>query len=196
MASVLTNAFKGRLLGDNGQIAAAIDCDQLGLIGGRKRKNGPKEKDYECIAKTLNKIGKMSNDYGVKTTYQAMDDYAVARMDELDKLLELIDPDLVQLTFDTGHWAIAGGDPAEAIKKYRDRIINVHFRDLSNGKYVEFGTGELDFVNLAKLLKSLNYQEWIIFENGWRTVKRAGLDPFESAKRAKKYIDKYISNII
>ena len=175
--------------------AAKVGCDHFSLIGGNRRKGGAKEKDYEDIAKVLNNIGKEAKDYGIRTTYQPMADYIVSQMHELDKLYELIDLDLVQLTFDTAQWAAAGGDSVEPIKKYHEKINHVHFRDISNGEFVELGTGEIDFVDLAKLLKSVNYQEWIILETDWTVIESKKLDPFESAKKAKEYQEKYLSKI-
>ena len=188
--------WKSRIIPKVIEFAASIGCKHLGLIGGNKRREGIREKDYVRIAKVLNKIGKMSSDFGIKTTYQPMVDHIVSRMDQLEKLCELIDPDLVYLTFDTGHWVAAGGDSVEAIKKYHKRIIHVHFRDFGNGKFVEFGTGEIYFPNIAKLLKSIGYQGWVIIENDWRLLKSVGITPFESAKKAKKYIDKHLSKLV
>lgn len=178
------------------KFAASIGCDHFGLIGGNKRREGMREKDYVRVAKVLNKIGKMSDDFGIRTSYEPYADYIVSRMDELDKLCELIDPDVVHLTFDTAQWAAAGGDPVEAIKKYHKRINHVHFTDFGNGNFVQIGTGEIDFPNIAKLLKSLGYQDWIIIENDWRGLKSAGITPFESVKKTKEYIDKYLSKLV
>lgn len=178
------------------KFAASIGCGHFGLIGGNKRREGMRDKDYVRIAKVLNKIGKMSDDFGIRTSYEPYADYIVARMDELDKLCELIDPDLVHLTFDTAQWAAAGGDPVEAIKKYHKRINHVHFTDFSNGNFVQIGTGEIDFPNIAKLLKSLGYQGWITIENYWSWLKSAGITPFESAKKSKEYVDKYLSKLV
>ena len=51
--------------------------------------------------------------------------------EEITRLLELTDPGLVGLCFDTGHCRFGGGDPLAALRRHRDRIWHVHFKDCS-----------------------------------------------------------------
>jgi inosose dehydratase len=46
---------------------------------------------------------------------------------EIERLLELTD---VLLLLDTGHLALAGGDPVHALRSWRDRIAHVHVKDV------------------------------------------------------------------
>ena len=48
---------------------------------------------------------------------------------EIDKLLSLTDPSLVGLVLDMGHYMFGGGDPLQALKKHKDRIWHIHFKD-------------------------------------------------------------------
>ena len=48
---------------------------------------------------------------------------------ETARLLDMTDPKLLGLCFDTGHWKFGGGDPVEGLKKHADRIWHVHFKD-------------------------------------------------------------------
>src|SRR3990172_10438044 len=48
---------------------------------------------------------------------------------ELDRLLELTDPDVLGLCLDTGHYRFGGGDPAQAVRRHAGRIWHVHFKD-------------------------------------------------------------------
>ena len=51
--------------------------------------------------------------------------------EEIDRLLELTDPQLVGLCFDTGHYRFGGGDPVAGLRRHRDRIWHMHFKDCS-----------------------------------------------------------------
>ena len=50
--------------------------------------------------------------------------------EETDRLMEMTDPELVGLCFDTGHYLYGGGDILEVTHKYADRIWYVHLKDL------------------------------------------------------------------
>jgi inosose dehydratase len=71
----------------------------------------------------------------------------------LDAVLESSDPKYVKLLLDTAHSVAGGGDPAAAIKKYHDRLVFVHLKDVvdiptdTRGakypfKFVELGRAE------------------------------------------------------
>jgi sugar phosphate isomerase/epimerase len=69
--------------------------------------------------------------------------------------IKSLDPK-IGLCIDVGHTARAKVDPAEAIVKYKDRLFDIHFKDIDstapNGKPIEAGRGVL---NLHAILKSL-----------------------------------------
>lgn len=173
--------------------AVKVGCKRLVIIGGEKKEERIKDKHYLKMAKTLNKIGKISKNCGVKTTYHPMKQSIVSRIGQLAKLCELTDPDYVYLTLDTGHWVASGGNLVEVIKTYHKRIRHIHFRDFKEGKFVEFGTGTIDFSNLLKLLNFMGYDDWVIIENDYKIINSARTTPLRSAKKAKMYIKHYLS---
>ena len=54
----------------------------------------------------------------------------VQTVEEIDKLMELTDPELVYLLFDSGHLTFAGIDPVPVLKKYINRVKHVHLKDV------------------------------------------------------------------
>ena len=69
---------------------------------------------------------------------------------------------------DVGHTARAGVDPAEAIKKYRARLYDLHFKDINstapNGGTVEAGRGVLDLRSILQATLSIKYTYLLSFE--------------------------------
>jgi inosose dehydratase len=75
--------------------------------------------------------------------------------ENVDRILEVADPKFVKLELDTAHSLAGGGDPAAAIRKYHDRILFLHLKDMvdipagtdSSAKYpfkfVELGRGRV-----------------------------------------------------
>jgi inosose dehydratase len=102
---------------------------------------------------------------------------------EIDKLLSLTDPSLVGLVLDMGHYMFGGGDPLLALKKHKERIWHIHFKDchpetaaksrkegwdyfksVAGGVFCELGKGSVDFKSIVKELHSQKYSGWIVVE--------------------------------
>jgi len=76
-----------------------------------------------------------------------------------DKIKEL--DDRIGLCIDTGHTFRLNLDPAAEIQKYRDRLFDVHIKDIdeqvADGKNVEIGRGKMDIPSIMKALKEIKY---------------------------------------
>lgn len=102
---------------------------------------------------------------------------------EIDTLMDMTDPDLLGLCFDTGHYRYGGGDPVDGVTKYGDRIWHMHFKDCSpeiasrarqegweyvtairHGLFCELGQGDVDFPAVIAALHEQNYDGWIVVE--------------------------------
>lgn len=121
--------------------------------------------------------------YGMRTVFHHHCGGYVETSAELDKLMELTNPDLLGLCLDMGHLAFGGGDPVATLKKRYDRIWHVHFKDyepnigeesrknqwdyfesVSQGVFCELGLGNVDFLQIANELKERDYEGWIVVE--------------------------------
>ena len=98
-------------------------------------------------------------------------------------MLSCLDPDLVSLVIDTGHFRYAGIDPALAIREYDRRVGYVHLKDVnpevlalsrrdgmsfwnaySAGIFCVLGTGCNDFRAVKESLATINYDGWLTVE--------------------------------
>jgi inosose dehydratase len=99
---------------------------------------------------------------------------------EIERVLELTDVDLL---LDTGHLALGGGDPAEALLDWGERINHVHVKDVRNdvlesviadgadmpeawrrGVFCELGTGDVDLASFFADLVRSQYAGWVVVE--------------------------------
>jgi inosose dehydratase len=66
------------------------------------------------------------------------------------------------ICLDIGHAIRAGADPAEAIRLYKNRIFDLHIKDVTlaakDGKAIEVGRGVINFPTLVKALHKIRYQ--------------------------------------
>lgn len=66
------------------------------------------------------------------------------------------------LCMDIGHTARAGIPPGKAILAYKDRLLDLHIKDITlaaeEGKPIEIGRGVINFSALIQALKKIQYQ--------------------------------------
>jgi len=93
---------------------------------------------------------------------------------EIELVLELTD---VSLLLDSGHLALAGGDPVGALRDWRSRIDYMHLKDVRaaaigrpleevwrTGGFCELGTGDVDLEGCLAELEQSGYSGWIVVE--------------------------------
>jgi len=85
---------------------------------------------------------------------------AYERIKDLDKRIGLCN--------DIGHTLRIGSDPIASVKKYADRLLDVHMKDVTeataNGKNIEIGRGVIDIPNFLKMLVKIKYSGIVSFE--------------------------------
>lgn len=85
---------------------------------------------------------------------------AYERIKDLDKRIGLCN--------DIGHTIRAGSDPIASAKKYADRLLDVHMKDVTEatakGHEVEVGRGAIDIPKFLKTLLKIKYSGVVAFE--------------------------------
>jgi sugar phosphate isomerase/epimerase len=75
----------------------------------------------------------------------------------------------IGLCIDVGHTAKCGVDPAEAIRKCKERLYDVHLKDVSNpkqqGPEVELGRGDLNVRSMLQALLDIRFAYHVGFEH-------------------------------
>ena len=157
----------------------------------------------ECrrLGKLLTELGKRTADVGVPLAYHNHLNTISEHPGNLDIVLETSDPKYVKLLLDTGHSVAGGGDPAEAIRKYHDRLIFVHLKDVvdippetPNARYpfkwVELGRGKVDVPAVFAALDKVNFRGWAVVELD-RVPDKSGT-PRQSAMISRRYLEEKI----
>lgn len=92
----------------------------------------------------------------------------------------------IGLCIDVGHTARAGVDPAEAIVKCKDRLYDLHLKDISalgnRNTPIEAGRGILDLKAILAALLKINYQGLAGFE-----YEKDGKDPLAGLTESLGY---------
>jgi len=146
---------------------------------------------------------------GLRTVFHHHCAGYVETPDEIARFLEMTDPLLLGLVFDTGHYAYGSGisNPQrvqEGLSRFADRIWYVHFKDcrqeianrariedwdyfeaVRRGVFCELGQGCVDFPAVITSLRSRGYRGWVVVEQDVLPGMGA---PKESALRNREYL--------
>lgn len=148
--------------------------------------------DLVKYATLLNEIGKRTAAIGIKTTYHNHMGQLGQTPEEIELILKHTDPKYVKLLLDVAHYQQGGGDPAAAIKKYKDRLECLHIKDVKNTAdakgyiFVELGQGRVDLPAVFAALEAINYHKYAIVELDAVPVK--GRTPLQSGQITKDYL--------
>ncbi|AVP55361.1 inosose dehydratase [Clostridium tetani] len=162
------------------------------------------EEEWNNLAKGLNKLGKLAKEKNMEVVYHHHMGTGVQTTEEIDKLMEMTDPTLVYLLYDTGHLVFSGEDPIAVLRKYINRIKHVHLKDIREdivktvkqkemsflqavklGAFTVPGDGNIDFKPVFDILAENNYEGWLLVE---AEQDPARANPLEYAIKARKYI--------
>ncbi|MBW7457626.1 myo-inosose-2 dehydratase [Paenibacillus sepulcri] len=170
------------------------------------------EAGWSSLAEGLNAAGEIAREYGLKLTYHHHGGTVVERPEEIDKLMELTDPEAVFLLFDTGHAMYGGADPLNVLRKHYDRIAYIHLKDvrlnkleqaraeqsdfitcIRNGVFTVPGDGVIDFRPILEELVSRNYRGWAMLEG---EQDPAAHPAREYAEKAIAYLQSHMQSIL
>ena len=81
-------------------------------------------------------------------------------------LMDGLDLDATGFCPDVGHIAKGGMNPLEMVKRYRQYVNLIHYKDMfADGRWAATGAGDIDLVGMTAYLKETSYQGWIIMED-------------------------------
>lgn len=162
------------------------------------------EEEWKRVADGLNHLGRLAKDKGMQLTYHHHMGTGVQTAEEIDRLMEMTDPSLVGLLYDTGHLVFSGEDYMAVLKKHMGRIRHVHLKSVRldvvdrvkrekwsflqavrNGAFTVPGDGDVDFVPVFDMLKQAGYKGWWVVE---AEQDPAIANPLEYALKARRYI--------
>ena len=108
------------------------------------------DEQWELIAKGFNKMGELAREKDMYFTVHHHMGTGVQTAEEIDKLMEITDPNLVYLLFDTGHLSFSGEDVVGVLKKYVNRIKHVHLKDIRKNVIEDAKTKGYSFLDAVR----------------------------------------------
>jgi inosose dehydratase len=166
--------------------------------------------DIRRLGTLLTEIGKRTADLGVPLGYHNHMGTIGEKPDDVDRILDAADPRYVKLELDVAHYHQGGGDPVRAIRRYADRLLFLHLKDVEsvgagkasetgaagrvNGagqayRFVELGRGKVNLGGVLDALKDVKFRGWAVVELD--AVPDNARTPKESALISKRYLEEH-----
>ncbi len=171
---------------------------------------GLSENEWRVFAQGVERMARaVRTETGLRVVYHHHCAGYVETPDEIARLLELTDPALVGLVFDTGHYAFGassldGRAVLEGLERFADRIWYAHFKDcqpqvaqqaraegwdyfaaVGRGVFCELGKGCVNFPAVVSWLRARGYGGYVVVE---QDVLPGMGTPKESAQRNREYL--------
>ncbi|MGH3086720.1 MAG: sugar phosphate isomerase/epimerase family protein [Rubrobacteraceae bacterium] len=161
------------------RLAARFRAEHL-VGGGAVRASGIREEDYRRLGEGLEKVISLAERNGLRASFHPHLGTCVESPEQLQKAFEYTGIDFCP---DTAHLEAGGGDSADLIRKYGDRVQYVHLKDLGDGEFLPLGHGGMDFGRILGALEDIEFDGWITVELD------AYEDPAEGARISKRFLD-------
>jgi inosose dehydratase len=177
-------------------------------VSGRvnESRDGMSEQQWDGAAEILTRISAACLDLGVPAVFHHHAGTYIETPNEIERLCQSVDPELLGLCLDTGHYFFGGGDPVDAVRMYDDRIRHLHLKDVHlsiledarrdragfleavrRGVFCELGGGAVDLNTVLQEMMAGGYSEWAIVEQDVDT-RSGNAKPSESARRSRQYL--------
>lgn len=171
---------------------------------------GLSDEEWATFARGAERIARAVREKtGLRTAFHHHCAGYVETPEEIAHFLDMTDPNVLGLVFDTGHYLYGTGSNdatlvEEGLNRFGNRIWHVHFKDcqpqvanearmsgwdyftaLQHGVFCELGQGIVPFATVATWLRNHAYAGWIVVE---QDVLPGMGSPKASAQRNREYL--------
>jgi len=135
------------------RVAMELGCDRIVQTGGPRRDGGIRQ-----TVRGLSLLLDLLRDVPVRVCLEPHVHSQILYEADYDAIFTYLPTAQLGITVDTGHFHTAGVDWKALIRKYADRIYNVHLKDHIGAQSVAIGEGEIDLPGLVEVLCEIGYQ--------------------------------------
>ena len=184
-AMIDTHVRNARFLRDAGGLYLQLTVD-------RPTGRAIVDADYVRAGRLLTEIGRRTADLGIPLGFHPHMGSLAERPAELDRVMDAADSRYVRLLLDVAHYQQGGGDSVGVIRRYRDRLLFLHIKDVRNApsgsgyQFVELGQGRVNVRDIFAALTEVSFRGWAVVELD--AVPEPTRTPKESAAISKRYL--------
>jgi inosose dehydratase len=162
------------------EFAARLGAEHLVVGGGAIRARGIQEDDYRRLGEGLERVVAIARRAGLLSSFHP---HLGTIAQSPTQIAQIFQHTSINFCPDTAHLQAGGGDPAELIRTYADRIKYVHLKDFKDGQFLPLGQGSQDLDGVLAALQAIRYDGWILVElDAWEP-------PIEGARISKAFLE-------
>jgi sugar phosphate isomerase/epimerase len=142
--------------------------------------------DASEAVRDFNEAGRILKDHGLMLKYHFHGYELIEHEDGtlLDYIIHMTDPDYVAFQMDVFWVHFGGGDPAGLLRKYGDRWVSLHLKDMEAGTEkdmtgltdpetnVVLGTGEVDIEEIIRAAQEIGIKHYFIEDESSRVLEQ------------------------
>ena len=171
-------------------IAARLDAEALSFWSGIRHDPVTETEAWDWLVAGCRALLDYAVRYGIPLAFEPEPGMFIGNLSQYQALKPYLDHDLWGLTLDMGHaYLTEAAGPAACIRQFKDDIKNIHAEDMRRDahRHLQFGEGEMDFAQIFKALKEVNYTGLINVE-----LSRHSRNAVNAAQRAFEYLARLI----
>ena len=140
--------------------AAMLGSDCISLWSGVLHDGASDREAMTRLTRGLQAVLHYAGPRGVAVGFEPEPGMFIDTMARYEQLLDALGDDALRLTLDVGHLQCQGElPPADQIRRWAPRLVNVHLDDARRGahEHLMFGEGEIDFPAVFDALRAAGY---------------------------------------
>lgn len=169
-----------KLVEESLDFLAACNIQRISIQATGKKGGGASEEELKTVLDYLGRIGELCKPYGILPCLHPHANTMVMFENEIDYVMQRVDPSLIWFGPDTAHLTVSKCDPVTIFKRYADRIRFVHLKDVKKNKvaegddgkegfeiytnFLELGEGEVDIPGCLSVLEGIGYDGYLTIE--------------------------------
>jgi inosose dehydratase len=138
---------------------------------------------FDTLIDNLHRAAELCRNEGLEPVIHPHAGTYIETADEIARVMDRIDPSLIGLCLDTGHFGYGGADAARAADDYHALVRHVHIKDCSSavmdgvraegkgldtalrrGVFCPLGRGDVPLSGVMDALRRHGYEGWLVIE--------------------------------
>jgi inosose dehydratase len=138
---------------------------------------------FDTLIDNLHRAAEVCRSEGLEPVLHPHAGTYIETADEIARVMDGIDPSLIGLCLDTGHFRFGGADPTKSVNDYHELIRHVHIKDcrtsvmddvkaegkgleeaLRRGVFCQLGLGDSGIDAVIGALRTHGYDGWLVIE--------------------------------
>ncbi len=138
---------------------------------------------WQALVDNLHTAAELCRKHGLEPVFHPHAGTYIETAEEIAQLADAMDPAIVGLCLDTGHFCFGGADAATSIRAYASLVRHVHIKDcrtsvrdqvaaeggdldaaVRGGVFCPLGSGDIDLDEAVQALRDIDYDGWLVVE--------------------------------